>query len=72
LYNQAVKDLDEDVRNGYHGMLVDLFQCEPHLYKAVEQTAGNKLFYHVVKNRYVATKIIQELNRWNRFGFSYG
>ena len=57
-----LKDLDEEVQNGYYGMLVDIFKCEPLLYRAVEQAAGNKLFDHVVENKYVATKIIQEIN----------
>ena len=62
---QVVRELEEEeVSSGYYGMLVDLFQCEDYLHRAVEQTAGNKLFFHVVQNRHVATRIIKELNRW--------
>jgi chromosome segregation ATPase len=64
---QVLKDMNQEVKNGYYGMLVDLFKCEELFYCAVEQTAGNKLFFHVVQNKHVATKIIQELNRSSIF-----
>jgi chromosome segregation ATPase len=63
VYRQVVREMEEEVSSRYYGMVVDNFKCDGCLNCAVERTAGNKLFYHVVQNRWVATAIIQQLNR---------
>merc|ERR1719234_1857376 len=47
----------------YHGLVVDNFDCPEGLITAVEQTAGGKLFHHVVESDLVATGILREVNR---------
>ncbi|CAH1957936.1 unnamed protein product [Acanthoscelides obtectus] len=47
----------------YHGLVLDNFKCQDTIYTAVEVTAGNKLFYHIVDTEVVATKILNEMNR---------
>merc|ERR1719234_2554158 len=47
----------------YHGLVVDNFDCPEGLITAVEQTAGGKLFHHVVDSDLVATGILREVNR---------
>jgi chromosome segregation ATPase len=63
VYRQVVREMEEEVSSRYYGMVVDNFKCDGCLNSAVERTAGNKLFYHVVQNRWAATAIIQQLNR---------
>lgn len=47
----------------YYGTLIENFDCSKEFYTAVEMTAGNKLFHHIVENDKVGTKILQEMNR---------
>uniref|UniRef100_A0A6G1S406 Structural maintenance of chromosomes protein n=1 Tax=Aceria tosichella TaxID=561515 RepID=A0A6G1S406_9ACAR len=49
--------------NGYYGMLIENLDCDKEFYTAVEMTAGNKLFHHVVERDEIGTKILQEMNR---------
>ena len=42
---------------------MDNFTCPEGLITAVEQTAGGKLFHHVVESDLVATGILREVNR---------
>lgn len=53
----------EQIAKDYHGMLIENFDCAKEFYTAVEMTAGNKLFHHIVANDKVGTKILQEMNR---------
>uniref|UniRef100_A0A5S6QPM7 Structural maintenance of chromosomes protein n=1 Tax=Trichuris muris TaxID=70415 RepID=A0A5S6QPM7_TRIMR len=52
-----------NLSDGYLGLLIENFETSPRFYTAVEMTAGNKLFYHIVENDRVATKILDEFNR---------
>lgn len=47
----------------YYGTLVENFDCPKEFFTAVEMTAGNKLFHHIVENDKVGTKILQEMNK---------
>ncbi|GIY08074.1 structural maintenance of chromosomes protein 3 [Caerostris darwini] len=53
----------EQIANSYYGMLIENFDCDKTIYTAVEVTSGNKLFYHIVENDKIGTKILQEMNR---------
>ena len=53
----------EDLAEHYHGMTIDLFSCPEAMFSAVDETAGNKLFYHVVNSDVIATEIMKEVNR---------
>ncbi|RWS27390.1 structural maintenance of chromosomes protein 3-like protein 2, partial [Leptotrombidium deliense] len=53
----------EQITRNYYGMLIENFDCAKEFYTAVEMTAGNKLFHHIVENDKVGTKILQEMNR---------
>ena len=46
----------------YSGILIELFRCENIYHQAVEVTAGNRLFYHVVDDDRIAMKILKEVN----------
>lgn len=54
---------DMQIVNSYYGSLIENFDCGKEFYTAVEMTAGNKLFHHIVANDKVGTKILQEMNR---------
>lgn len=53
----------QDVIDGYYGTLIENFECEKTFFTAVEVTAGNRLFHHVVDNDRTGTKLLQEMNR---------
>lgn len=53
----------KQIADNYYGMLIENFDCGKEFYTAVEMTAGNKLFHHIVENDKVGTKILQEMNR---------
>jgi structural maintenance of chromosome 3 (chondroitin sulfate proteoglycan 6) len=53
----------EQVAKNYYGMLIENFDCGKEFYTAVEMTAGNKLFHHIVENDKVGTRILQEMNK---------
>ncbi|VDK54762.1 unnamed protein product [Anisakis simplex] len=56
------------ILNGYHGTLLDLFKCDSVYFSAVEVTAGNRLFYHVVDDDRIAMKILKEVNSQKMMG----
>ncbi|KAJ6669057.1 hypothetical protein lerEdw1_007866 [Lerista edwardsae] len=59
------KGINQHVQNGYHGIVMNNFDCEPAFYTCVEVTAGNRLFYHIVDSDEVSTKILMEFNKMN-------
>ncbi|GAB0192037.1 structural maintenance of chromosomes protein 3 [Grus japonensis] len=59
------KGINQHVLNGYHGIVMNNFECEPAFYTCVEVTAGNRLFYHIVDSDEVSTKILMEFNKMN-------
>uniref|UniRef100_A0A8C5R348 Structural maintenance of chromosomes protein n=1 Tax=Leptobrachium leishanense TaxID=445787 RepID=A0A8C5R348_9ANUR len=59
------KGINQHVINGYHGIVMNNFDCEPAFYTCVEVTAGNRLFYHIVESDEVSTKILMEFNKMN-------
>jgi structural maintenance of chromosome 3 (chondroitin sulfate proteoglycan 6) len=58
----------EQVARNYYGMLIENFDCGKEFYTAVEMTAGNKLFHHIVDNDKVGTRILQEMNKMKLAG----
>ncbi|VDO21644.1 unnamed protein product [Haemonchus placei] len=55
----------DDVVKGYHGIFLDLIDCDPIYFQAVEVTAGNRLLFHVVSDDRVALKIMKQFNQQN-------
>ncbi|KAJ6216345.1 hypothetical protein RDWZM_007502 [Blomia tropicalis] len=58
----------EQIAKNYYGMLIENFECEKDYYTAIEMTAGNKLFHHIVENDKVGTRILQEMNKMKLAG----
>ena len=54
--------MSEEV-NKYYGLVFENFHCDPKLYKAVEVTAGNRLFYHIVETNWFGRQILKEINK---------
>lgn len=54
---------NDSIGRNYYGMLIENFECTKEFYTAIEMTAGNKLFHHIVANDKVGTKILQEMNK---------
>ncbi|CAG9833392.1 unnamed protein product [Diabrotica balteata] len=54
---------EADVAKHYHGPVIENFDCEKSIYTAVEVTAGNRLFHHVVDTDMIGTQILKEMNR---------
>lgn len=52
-----------DFAAAYCGPVIELFNCDRSIYTAVEVTAGNRLFHHVVDTDKVGTQILKEMNR---------
>lgn len=65
LENFGRKGINPHVINGYHGIVMNNFECDPAFYTSVEVTAGNRLFYHIVESDEVSTKILMEFNKQN-------
>ncbi|KAI4832247.1 hypothetical protein KUCAC02_015221 [Chaenocephalus aceratus] len=59
------KGINQHVISGYHGIVMNNFECEPAFYTCVEVTAGTRLFYHIVETDEVSTKILMEFNKMN-------
>ncbi|CAF0926173.1 unnamed protein product [Didymodactylos carnosus] len=59
----AEQNRNHDVLNGYHGTLIENFDCDRTFYTAVEVIAGSRLSYHIVDSDLVATKLVREFNR---------
>ncbi|CAG0919332.1 unnamed protein product [Notodromas monacha] len=47
----------------YFGLVIENFDCDKSIYTAVEVTAGNRLFFHIVESDQVGTQILKEMNR---------
>lgn len=63
---EAIKILEGkgvEIRNKYHGMLIDLIECTPALNTCVEVVAGKQLFFHVVDNDKTANQILKVINQ---------
>ncbi|XP_060524565.1 structural maintenance of chromosomes protein 3 [Cylas formicarius] len=54
---------EADIAKSYYGPVIENFECEKSIYIAVEVTAGNRLFHHVVDSERVGTQILKEMNR---------
>lgn len=53
------------IARAYYGPVIENFSCEQAIYTAVEVTAGNRLFHHIVESDVVGTKILKEMNKQN-------
>uniref|UniRef100_A0A1Y9IW01 Structural maintenance of chromosomes protein n=1 Tax=Anopheles minimus TaxID=112268 RepID=A0A1Y9IW01_9DIPT len=51
------------VVKGYYGQVLETFRCDEAIYQAVETTAGNKLYYHIVETDAIANEIIALCNK---------
>ncbi|KAL8587035.1 Structural maintenance of chromosomes protein 3 [Nucella lapillus] len=62
---QSFKEQDRfpDVEAGYHGVMIEVFDCEKTFFTCVEVTAGTRLFHHIVDTDKTGTRILQEMNR---------
>ncbi|XP_066150088.1 structural maintenance of chromosomes protein 3 [Euwallacea fornicatus] len=54
---------EADIIKGYYGPVIENFECEKSIYIAVEVTAGNRLFHHVIENDKIGTLILKEMNK---------
>ncbi|XP_008549232.1 structural maintenance of chromosomes protein 3 [Microplitis demolitor] len=54
-------DMADEV-SSYYGPVIENFDCDKEVYMAVEVTAGNRLFHHIVKTDKFGTKILKEMN----------
>lgn len=54
---------DAEIVKAYYGPVIENFSCDKSIYTAVEVTAGNRLFHHVVESDKVGTSILKEMNR---------
>merc|ERR1719244_1426672 len=52
-----------EIATQYYGLLIENFECEKSIYTAVEVTAGNKLFHHIVESDKIGTQILKEMNK---------
>ncbi|XP_065334483.1 structural maintenance of chromosomes protein 3 [Cloeon dipterum] len=52
-----------EVAASYYGPVIENFDCEKQVYTAVEVTAGNRLFHHIVDSDKVGTQILKEMNK---------
>jgi len=51
------------IADSYYGLVIENFECEQSIYTAVEVTAGNRLFHHIVESDKVGTQILKEMNK---------
>ncbi|XP_055303831.1 structural maintenance of chromosomes protein 3 [Sitodiplosis mosellana] len=54
---------EADIAKAYYGPVIENFSCEKAIYTAVEVTAGNRLFHHIVESDRVGTQILKEMNK---------
>merc|ERR1719495_2247375 len=52
-----------NIAESYYGLVIENFECEQSIYTAVEVTAGNRLFHHIVESDRVGTFILKEMNK---------
>ena len=43
------------IADAYYGLVIENFECEQSIYTAVEVTAGNRLFHHIVESDKVSS-----------------
>ncbi|XP_015518087.1 structural maintenance of chromosomes protein 3 [Neodiprion pinetum] len=55
------RDMAHEV-SSYYGPVIENFDCDKSIYTAVEVTAGNRLFHHIVETDKFGTKILKEMN----------
>jgi len=53
----------KQIAESYYGLVIENFECEQSIYTAVEVTAGNRLFHHIVESDRVGTFILKEMNK---------
>ncbi|XP_023344565.1 structural maintenance of chromosomes protein 3-like [Eurytemora carolleeae] len=53
----------KQISESYYGLVIENFECEQSIYTAVEVTAGNRLFHHIVESDRVGTYILKEMNK---------
>lgn len=51
------------IAKAYYGPVIENFNCDKTIYTAVEVTAGNRLFHHIVESDRVGTQILKEMNK---------
>ncbi|KAJ8930744.1 hypothetical protein NQ314_016416 [Rhamnusium bicolor] len=54
---------EAEIARSYYGPVIENFDCEKSIYTAVEVTAGNRLFHHVIDSDKVGTQILKEMNK---------
>lgn len=54
---------EAEIAKSYYGLLIENLNCDKSIYTAVEVTAGNRLFHHVIDSDKVGTQILKEMNR---------
>lgn len=52
----------QDLVDGYKGMLIENFRCSKNFFTCVEVTAGGRLFNHIVTTDRIGTKYLNEMN----------
>lgn len=52
-----------EIARAYYGPVIENFNCDKTIYTAVEVTAGNRLFHHIVESDFVGTQILKEMNK---------
>ncbi len=52
-----------EIANSYHGLVIENFDCDKSIYTAVEVTAGNRMFHHIVESDRVGTEILKIMNQ---------
>ncbi|CAL1533668.1 unnamed protein product [Lymnaea stagnalis] len=57
-----------EVIDGFHGLLIEAFECEKVYYTCVEVTAGSRLFHHIVDTDRTGTILLKEMNRLHLAG----
>lgn len=61
LFHRERPDMAREV-SCYYGPVIENFECDKSVYMAVEVTAGNRLFHHIVESDKFGTKILKEMN----------
>ena len=52
-----------EIANMYYGNVIENFDCDKSIYTAVEVTAGNRMFHHIVESDRVGTEILKIMNQ---------
>ncbi len=51
-----------EIADSYHGLVIENFDCDKSIFTAVEVTAGNRMFHHIVESDRVGTEILKQMN----------